>query len=80
MNPNKSVRYDVPSIRFVKLSAKIISPYLDEMYNKWVECGVFPETLKHAEVVPTYKNGKKMMLIIVDQHLFYLNFRKFLRH
>ena len=43
MNPNKSVRSDVPSIRFVKLSAKIISPYLSKLYNKCVEYGVFPE-------------------------------------
>ena len=28
MNPNKNVLSDVPSIRFVKLKAKIISPYL----------------------------------------------------
>ena len=59
MNPNKSVRSDVHSIRFVKLSAKIISPYLSKLYNKSVEYGVFPESLKYAEVVPTYKNGKK---------------------
>ena len=59
MNPNKSVRSDVPSIRFVKLSAKIISPYLSKLYNKCVEYGVFPESLKYAEVVPIYKNGKK---------------------
>ena len=59
MNPNKSVRSDVPSIRFVKLSAKIISPYLAKLYNKCVEYGVFPESLKYAEVVPIYKTGKK---------------------
>ena len=29
------------------------------MYNKSVEYGVFPESLKYAEVVPIYKNGKK---------------------
>ena len=60
MNPNKSVCSDVPSIRFVELSAKIISPYLSILYN-CVEYGVFPNSLKHAEVVPVYKNGKKMM-------------------
>ena len=59
MNPNKSVRSDVPSIRFVKLSAKIISPYLSMLYNSCVEYGVFPNSLKHAKVVPIYKNGKK---------------------
>ena len=59
MNPNKSVRSDVPRIRFVKLSARIISPYLSKLYKKSVEYGVFPESLKFAEVVPIYKNGKK---------------------
>ena len=59
MNPNKSVRSDVPIIRFVKLSAKITSPYISKLYNKSVEHGVFPESLKYAEVVPIYKNGKK---------------------
>ena len=43
LNPNKSVRSDVPNIRFVKLSAKIMSPYLSKLYNKFVEYGVFPE-------------------------------------
>ena len=59
MNPNNSVRSEVPSICFVKLTAKIISLYFSKLYNKCVECGVFPETFKHAEVVPIYKNGKK---------------------
>ena len=51
MNLNKSVRSDVPSICFVKLSDKIISPYLSHLYNKCVEYGVFPESLKFAEVI-----------------------------
>ena len=59
MKPNKSVRSDVPSIRFVKLSSKVIAPYLCELFNKCVEYGVFPESLKYAEVVPIYKSGKK---------------------
>ena len=59
MNLIKSVRFDVPSFRFVKLGAKIIFPYLSKLYNKCVEYGVFPISLKHAEVLPIYKNGKK---------------------
>ena len=59
MKPNKSVRSDVPSIRFVKLSSKLIAPYLCELFNKCVEYGVFPELLKYAEVVPIYKSGEK---------------------
>ena len=59
MNPNKSVRSDVPSVRFVKLSAKIVSLYLSKLYNKCVEYGVFPNLLKSAEVIPIYKYCKK---------------------
>ena len=59
MLPNKSVRSDMPSIQFVKLSAKVIAPYLCKLLSKCVEYGVFPELLKHAEVVPIYKSGKK---------------------
>ena len=29
------------------------------MQNKFVEYGMFPESLKYAEVVPIYKSGKK---------------------
>ena len=58
LNPNKSVRSDVSNIRFVKLSAKIISHYLSNLYNRCVEYGVFPELLKFAEVIPIYKSGK----------------------
>ena len=57
MNHNKSAHSDVPSICFVKLNAKNISPYLSKLYNKSFEYGVFLESLKYAEVVPIYKNG-----------------------
>ena len=51
MRPNKSVRSDVPSIRFVKLRAKVITLYLCKLFKKCIEYGVFPESLKYAEVV-----------------------------
>ena len=37
MRQNKSVCSDVLSIRFVKLSAKVIAPYLCELFIKCVE-------------------------------------------
>ena len=59
MNPIKIVRSDVPSIRFVKVSAKVIAPYLTKLYNKCIEYCVFSESHKYAEVVPIYKTDKK---------------------
>ena len=50
---------NVQSIRFVKLSAKVIAPYLCKLFNKCIEYGMFPELFKYAEVVPIYKSGKK---------------------
>ena len=48
MRPNKSVRTDVPSIQFVKLSAKVIAPYLCKLFKKCLEYDVFAESLKYA--------------------------------
>ena len=78
MNPNGSVLSDISSVHFVKLSAKIISPYFSKLYNKCVEYGRFQELLIFAEVNPIYKSGKKMKLITYDLLFFYPNFQKIL--
>ena len=43
---------------FLKLRAKIISSYLSKLYKICVEYGLFPESLKFAEVILIYKSGK----------------------
>ena len=48
MRPNKSLQSDVPSTRFVKLSAKVVALHLCKLFNKCVEYGVFPDSLKYA--------------------------------
>ena len=59
MNPNKSVRSDIPSIHCVKLSGKINSPYLSKLYNKCVKYSVFLELLKFAKVTQFINLVKK---------------------
>ena len=71
MNPNKSVCSDVPGICFVKFSAKIISPCLSRLYNKCIEYGVFPDSLKFSKVIPNNKSGKQMTLKTTNLFLFY---------
>ena len=61
MNPSKSVRSDVPSIRLVKFSTNIICSYLSKLYNNCVEYDAFPNTLKNFGTLPINKNGKNMM-------------------
>ena len=59
LNPNKSTRSDLPKILFLKISVEIISPILTEIINRCILMGVFPTSLKIAEVIPIYKNGAK---------------------
>ena len=59
MNITKSTRSDVPKTKFLKLSKDIVAPFLALIFNKCIEEGVFPTSLKIAEIVPIYKSGKR---------------------
>ena len=58
--PNKkSSGYDGVSNTLVKeLKNKIIAPLLC-IFNNSLQTGLFPESMKHAEVVPLYKSGMR---------------------
>jgi len=47
------------ALKYIKLSAKIISLILANIYNNCITTGCFPNILKIAEVVPIYKSGAK---------------------
>ena len=64
MKANKSVCSDVPTIHFVKLSPKIIAPYLSKLFDKCVEFSLF-QTLKYALDVTINKFVRKMMLTTI---------------
>ena len=59
LNSNKSTRSDLPKIKFLKMSAEIISPALTEILNRCIINGFFPDSLKLAEVIPIHKSGPK---------------------
>ena len=59
LNPNKSTKSNCPSFKYIKLSINIISPVLTKIFNKCISEGVFPKSLKVAEVVPIFKKGDK---------------------
>lgn len=59
MDEKKSCRSDAPKISFIKLSVDIIAPIITKIFNLCILKGVFPESLKLAEVIPIYKSGKK---------------------
>ena len=46
---------DVPT-KFLKISVDIISPFLSRLFNFCMKNGVYPDSLKIAQVIPIYKN------------------------
>ena len=46
MKQNKSARFNFPGVRFVKFNAKIVALYLSKLFNKCIEYGVFPGSLR----------------------------------
>ena len=69
IRPNKSVQSDMPSIQFVKLSAKMIAPNLCKLFKKCVEYGVFPShlnMLKWYQFTSLVKNEDNNYIIITS--------------
>lgn len=62
LDTNKSTKSDCPSIKLIKQSSDVIAPYLTLIFNKCILEGTFPNSLKHAEVVPIYKKGCKSQI------------------
>ena len=55
LDPNKAHRYDMISIRMLKICGKSIIKPLLIIYKKCLEKGCFPSKLKKANVVPVHK-------------------------
>ena len=59
LNENKSCREDDIPVKFLKLSAHIISHFLAYIFNYCVLLGTYPSLLKVAKVIPLHKKGPK---------------------
>ena len=46
---------DVPT-KFLKISLDVISPFLADFFNICMKTGIYPDSLKIAQVIPIYKN------------------------
>ena len=62
MDHKKSNRSDSPQTKFLKIAVDIIAPILTYIFNSCIEEGVFPETLKIAEVIPIFKSGNRSII------------------
>ena len=59
LDTNKSTTTTSPPTKFIKLSTKIISPIITNIFNCCISEGIFPDKLKYAEIIPIYKQGDK---------------------
>ena len=59
LNQNKSTPNNGILIKFMKLTAGVITPILTSSYNKCFLEGIFPNILKTAHKAPVYKKAAK---------------------
>ena len=52
-----STGYDGFSTKFVKLSAPLLAPALEQLFNLTISTGVYPDNLKIAKVIPIFKKA-----------------------
>ena len=60
VNANKATGYDMMPPQLVKISAHYLCYPLCRIINLCIAKGVFPDSMKHAEIVPVFKRGEKM--------------------
>ena len=56
---SNSTGYDDYNTKFIKLSAPLLAPALEKIFNLSINTGVYPDSLKIAKVIPIFKNGSK---------------------
>ena len=52
-----STGHDDLSTKFIKLSAPLLAPILEKLFNLSINSGVYPSNLKIAKVIPIFKKG-----------------------
>ena len=58
-NENKSAGHDGIPAKILKWSIPIVSPILRDIFNSFIENGIYPEEFKIARVVALHKKGPK---------------------
>lgn len=59
LNVNKSSGHDGIGPKLLKYCGDFISPAIAHIINSSIKCGVFPDSLKEARVIPIFKKGVK---------------------
>ena len=67
---NNSSGPDEITSSFVKISAPILIPALDKIFNLSLSSGIYPHKLKVAKVIPIHKKGYHTSVNNYNQFLF----------
>ena len=70
MNPTKSAGRNGITVKYIKMSASIITPVLTNIFNACISTRYFPKVLKTAEVVRFSKKAKENYAVIIALFLF----------
>ena len=64
LSSSKACGFENVPNNLYKLITPIISPFLENIFNKSYDLGTFPSVLKYAKVIPLYKTGPKHLVNI----------------
>ncbi len=65
INVKKATGLDGIPGKLLKMAAGILSPSLTQIFNKSLSKGIYPDDWKMAKVLPIFKNGKNLILVII---------------
>ena len=68
LDENKQFGYDLISNKMAKVTNEIISPYLEILFHKCIQEGVWPDTFKIAQVIPLFKGGTKKIKTVTGRY------------
>ena len=71
--------YSCP-VSVLRHASDIISDVLAKIFNKSIDLGTFPSKLKMAKVIPIFKSDVITDPKTIDQYLYYLSLRDFLKN
>ena len=80
LNQNESTPINGIPIKFIKLTAGVITPILTSFYNKCLLEGIFPNILKTAHITPCIKKAAKAYVAILVQFQYYQLLARFLKN
>lgn len=59
---NSSPGHDDIHIKIIKHTITLLAPRISELVNDSFQCGIFPDDMKLAKIIPIYKGGNKLLI------------------